>query len=340
MPICVDPTGRTFVYSLYVETLALAAGNEDLEGTEVVCRWTVKGLEERSAPVTLSTLPNRWHGLCSFLIVSFADVGDRSMCIRLAVSHVDGGDDLCVAFLDLAMLSQDERFKVDFIELRSAQLQVCAIAKLHSACQQRWTQDGSSPVEPPAQAHFLESSTDDQARRLELHIASAAGLMESAAAKAAEHPQTDGCDSVVCPKAEPTAPRDPEEDESCVKRNGGGSSMGTESTDVPTERSEAALEADAGNEARLRPADDPGQGGLWGFLGLFGCRPECVAARCGCNWMEAEGDGSSFPPEQAQGACREEDVDFHMPAPAVAAALSRGQSQGHGRKAEGTENSL
>eukprot|EP00930_Biecheleria_cincta_P000016 TRINITY_DN10002_c2_g1_i1.p1 TRINITY_DN10002_c2_g1~~TRINITY_DN10002_c2_g1_i1.p1 ORF type:complete len:357 (-),score=68.83 TRINITY_DN10002_c2_g1_i1:31-1101(-) len=333
MPICVDPTGRTFVYSLYVETLALAAGNEDLEGTEADCRWTVKGLEERSLPLTLSALPAGWQGFCSFLIVSFPDPGDRSMCIRLAVSDVRGAGDLCVAFLDLATLSHDERFKVDFIELRNTQLQVCAVAKLHSACQQRWMLDGSV-VEAPVQAHFLDSSADAQARRLKQHIAAAAGLTESSAKAVQEA----GCSDGVCPKAEHTVPRDPEEEEEeeedahGPKHRGGGSSMGTESTDVPTEQ-----EAAAGSEARLRPGDDSGMGGLWGLLGIFGCRPECVAARCGCNWMEAEGDGSSCLPEQAtqpqhQGACREEDMDFRMPAPAVAAALSRGRSQNKPRR--------
>lgn len=339
MPICVDPTGRTFVYSLYVETLAIAAGNEDLEGTEAVCRWTVKGLEERSPPLTLSTLPSGWQGFCTFLLVSFPNPGDRSTCIRLAVSNASGGGDVCVAFMDLAVLSQDERFKVDFIELRNTQLQVCAVAKLHSACQQRWTQDGSA-VEAPSQAHFLVSFTDHQAWRLQQHICAAAGLVELSAK--AERKVVKAASSRVCPKAEHTTPRDPEEeDDHDPKHHGGGSSMGTESTDLPTDQ-EARLtqaEAAAENEARFRPGDDTGMGGLWGFLGIFGCRPECVAARCGCDWMEAEGDGSSCPPEQGgqpqhQGACREEDMDFRMPAPAVAAALSRDQSQSKPKKTQ------
>ncbi|CAE7221927.1 unnamed protein product, partial [Symbiodinium sp. CCMP2456] len=79
--------------------------------------------------------------------------------------------DFAVAFVDIADLSGEERFKVDFLELRNSELQVVAVAKLHSAAQRRWTPE---PMPPPSQAKFLDYTVDAQAPCL-LMPSSAAG---------------------------------------------------------------------------------------------------------------------------------------------------------------------
>eukprot|EP00439_Symbiodinium_sp_Y106_P086388 s383_g32.t3 len=197
-------TAERFVYSLYLESILLATSSIALQGREAldrriaasqmlsrpqaVCRWTLKGVDDKSTPFLLrkglgkvsKIDAEHQEGFCSFVVVSFPTPSRRSLCLRLAVSRVSAGlsslplaADFAVAFVDIADLSGEERFKVDFLELRNSELQVVAVAKLHSAAQRRWTPE---PVPPPSQAKFLDYTVDAQASRLYEHIAAAAGI--------------------------------------------------------------------------------------------------------------------------------------------------------------------
>ena len=53
MPICLDPSGSTFVYSLYVEQISLSSQGRELNGRQAFCRWCLKGTEDRSSAFTL-----------------------------------------------------------------------------------------------------------------------------------------------------------------------------------------------------------------------------------------------------------------------------------------------
>ncbi|CAJ1409285.1 unnamed protein product [Effrenium voratum] len=177
-PELTKQTAARFVYSLYLESISLTTTNASLTDREAFCRWTLKGLEDRSPGFTLRCEPHGWQGFCSFIVASFPTPHERNLCVRLALSPAPPlgslpQSDLATAFVDLADLSAEERFKVDFLELRDTELQVVAVAKLHSASQQRWTTERTSP---PKQARFLDYTTDAQARRLYEHIAAAAGI--------------------------------------------------------------------------------------------------------------------------------------------------------------------
>eukprot|EP00913_Durusdinium_trenchii_P028094 g26340.t1 len=205
----------------------------------------------------------------------------------LALTGTSPVSDLGVCFLDLADLSAEERFKVDFLELRDAKLQAVAVAKLHSACQQRWSTE-QLPLVPTKQAFFLDYTMDAQARRLYEHIAAAAGM------GTATSPAFSG--------AGRSAPRD------------AGLAEEKRSSGTPSRTSKEAFRS--GEMRRIR---DPAQtelepdaqsgllGDLWGFLTLAGCAPErCAPKRCGCQWE----DGAILPMQRPEaprpGACSED----------------------------------
>jgi len=281
----------------------LTSSNDGYEGVQAVCTWTVAGIEDSSSGFVLSSQQRAWNGYCCFLISSFPDPKDRSMCIKLALSEPgNANENFCVAFIDLNTLSHDERFKVDFVQLRTPSLKVVAVAKLHSASQQRWTH--GQPVYPPKQAHFLDYRTDAQAARLHEHIASAAGLV------------------IEEPHAVPAAARDPEVE---PEPNGKGfqqKEIGY--ADIRRQNQSAYQNLLGMSSPRRDSASTPaGSSDLWGFLADWGCAPESAAAHCGCR---CDGDEVQSFPEQATtpysgAACREEPLDFKLPAPVLAAAL-------------------
>ncbi|CAK9022866.1 unnamed protein product [Durusdinium trenchii] len=295
MPICLDPSGTTFVYSLYLETLSVTERGRPLHSRQAFFRWTLKGLEDRSSSFPLGTEPD-WNGFCSFVLVCFKPPEERHLCIRLALTGTSPVSDLGVCFLDLADLSAEERFKVDFLELRDAKLQAVAVAKLHSACQQRWSTE-QLPLVPTKQAFFLDYTMDAQARRLYEHIAAAAGM------GTATSPAFSG--------AGRSAPRDPELAEE--KRSSG----------TPSRTSKEAFRSGE-MRTELEPDAQSGLlGDLWGFLTLAGCAPErCAPKRCGCQWE----DGAILPMQRPEaprpGACSEEPINFQAQPPTAGHAAA------------------
>lgn len=329
MPICLDPSGTTFVYSLYVEAISLSPCGAHLKNREVVCRWSLKGLEDRSQSFTLRFEPQGWAGFCSFILVSFQLPVERNLCIRLSLSSskVHGSlpmEDLAMAFLDLADLSSEERFKVDFLELRDAQLQVVAVAKLHSACQQRWSTE-QLPLVPAKQASFLDYTGDAQARRLYEHIAAAAGIGAYSPAASAG--------------AGRSAPRDPEAEGD--QKRASGSPPRAQSREVTEAPARPILKSpeQCRNPAQTQPPGPTGaqsNGILEDFLGLLtlvGCAPErCAPRKCGCQFMEeAPGEAPAPRPEVFRPsplAFREEPINFQVQPPTAASA----EWLGHARR--------
>lgn len=336
MPICLGPSGTTFVYSLYVETISLSTAGADLNGREVFCRWTLKGLEDRSQSFALGFDPQGWPGFCSFIRVSFQLPVDRNLCIRLSLSSsrkVAGSlpiADLAMAFLDLAELSAEERFKVDFLELRDARLQVVAIAKLHSACQQRWSTE-QLPLVPAKQACFLDHAVDAQARRLYEHIAAAAGIGAYSPAASAG--------------AGRSLPRDPEIDGD--QKRASGSPPRAQSREVAGEAPRAVKSPEqCRNPAQQTqtptgPSGAQSNGILEDFLGLLtlvGCAPErCAPRKCGCQFMEDAAEAPLQRPEAFRPspmAFREEPINFQVQPPTAANAEWLGHARRTARHAK------
>lgn len=216
--------------------------------------------------------------------------------------------DFAVAFVDIADLSGEERFKVDLLELRNSELQVVAVAKLHSAAQHRWTPE---PMPPPSQAKFLDYTVDAQASRLYEHIAAAAGI-------AVQSPQRPGLASAA--KA-----RDPELGE--FGRRAGTDSLPDEAAPHPP------------TSARVASSPTKGGGGtseddrlLWSLLGSFGCAPE---TRCSCRWPEDDAEAARRQKEalfpRPRGACSEETIDLRADPPASGAAKTSTQGLSRAR---------
>jgi len=262
-------------------------------------------VDDKSTPFLLLCEPHGWQGFCSFVVVSFPTPSRRSLCLRLAVSRVSAGlsslplaADFAVAFVDIADLSGEERFKVDFLELRNSELQVVAVAKLHSAAQRRWTPE---PVPPPSQAKFLDYTVDAQASRLYEHIAAAAGI-------AVQSPQRPGLASAA--KA-----RDPELGE--FGRRAGTDSLPEEGAPHPP--SSARVPSSPMSPPKGGASEDERL--LWSLLGAFGCAPE---TRCSCRWPEDDAEAARrhkealFP--RPRGACSEETIDLRSDPPASGAA--------------------
>ncbi|CAE8613190.1 unnamed protein product, partial [Polarella glacialis] len=156
-----DPAGKTFLYIMYVEKITLQPEMADLNGSEVVVRWYIDNENDCSKPFELAVTNAVRANYCSFLCLSLPDVENRARSVTMTLSAPDG-DHLGVAFLDLANFSREEVFKVEQVELKN-QAGVVAVADLHTACQQRWSD--SAPIQTREDAFFVEPMGDAQAER-------------------------------------------------------------------------------------------------------------------------------------------------------------------------------
>lgn len=171
MTIFVDPESRTFLYTMHVESLWILSERSELIGRPLECQWQSWGCKHRSSPFTVKTAEPTQMQYDAFFAVSFPDVNERSLLLKLALvpagSASEGIMAQTSACLDLATFSIEESFRVHTVEFRKGG-EVVAMARLYTASQPRWTVD--APVTQEVEGCWLYHDQDPQADYIRSHI--------------------------------------------------------------------------------------------------------------------------------------------------------------------------